>query len=95
MSSSDQIPVPHPELAFDIRDKFLGPMPVDLFLQEFVPAASAARPQGIFSFFKTSVSQNEDEFVSQSRRLSLSTHPDDHSRSRLFGRLDYVLTYTS
>jgi len=64
MSSSEQIPELHPELAFDIRDKFLGPMPVDIFLQEFVPVASAARPQGTFPFSGTSVSQHEDEFVS-------------------------------
>ena len=63
MSSSEPIPELHPDLAFDIRDKFLGPMPVDVFLQEFVPAASAARPQGTFSFSRPSVSQNEDEFV--------------------------------
>ena len=73
MSSSERIPEPHPELAFDIRDKFLGPMPVDLFLQEFVPIAPAPRPQGTFSFSRSTISQNEDEFVSPSRRLSLST----------------------
>ena len=63
MSSSEPIPEPHPELAFDIRDKFLGPVPVDVFLQEFVRAASAARPQGTFPFSGASVSQHEDEFV--------------------------------
>ena len=95
MSSSEPIQEPHPELAFDIRDKFLGPMPVDLFLQEFVPVASNACPQGTFSFSRTTVSQNEDEFVGPSSCLSLSTHPDGRSRSRPFGRLDYALTYTS
>ena len=76
MSSSEPIPEPHPELAFDIRNKFLGPMPVDIFLQEFVPVASAARPQGIFPFSGSSVSQNEDEFVSllsPSSSFSVST----------------------
>ena len=80
MSSSEPIQEPHPELAFDTRDKFLGPMPVDLFLQEFVPVAPAPRSQGTFSFSKVSVSQNEDEFVTPSRCLSLFTHPDGHSR---------------
>jgi len=51
------------DMAFDLCEKFVGPMPVDIFLEEFVIEAPAARPQGNFAFCKDSVSQNEDEFA--------------------------------
>jgi len=51
------------DMTFDLCEKFVGPMPVDVFLEEFVPEAPAARPQGNFAFSKDSVSQNEDEFA--------------------------------
>jgi hypothetical protein len=38
-------------------------MPVDLFLEQFVPEVPAPRPQGDFAFSKDSVSQNENEIV--------------------------------
>ena len=53
-------------MTFDLCEKFvgrLGPMPVDVFLEEFVPEAPTARPHGNFAFSKDSVSQNEDEFA--------------------------------
>ena len=50
-------------MTFDLCERFVGPMPVDLFLEEFVPEAPTARPQGDFAFSKDSVSQNENEFV--------------------------------
>jgi hypothetical protein len=57
-------------MTFDICSKFVGPMPLDVFLHEFVPDAPAPRPAGDFLFSKTSVTKNEDEFVS-SPQLSL------------------------
>jgi len=50
-------------MTFDLCEKFVGPMPVDVFLEEFVPEAPAARPQGNFAFSQDSVSQKEDEFA--------------------------------
>jgi hypothetical protein len=52
------------DMTFDACSKFVGPMPVGIFLEEFVPGAPALRPQGDFLFSKISVSHNEDEFVS-------------------------------
>jgi len=51
------------DMAFDLCEKFVGPMPVDAFLEEFVPEAPAARPQGNFAFSEDSVSQNEAKFA--------------------------------
>jgi hypothetical protein len=50
-------------MTFDLCEKFVGPMPVNVFLKEFVPEAPAARPHDNFTFCEDSVSQNEDEFV--------------------------------
>jgi len=50
-------------MAFDLSEKFVGPMPVDAFLEEFVPEAPAARPQDNFAFSEDSVSQNETKFA--------------------------------
>jgi len=50
-------------MAFDLCEKFVRPMPVDVFLEEFVREAPAARPQGNFAFSEDSVSQNEYKFA--------------------------------
>jgi len=44
-------------------EKFVGPMPIDLFLSEFTPRASTERPANGLAFSHSSVSQNEDGFV--------------------------------
>jgi hypothetical protein len=52
------------DMTFDTCEKFVGPMPVNEFFEEFVPEALTPRPKHDFSFSKSTVSQNEDEFVS-------------------------------
>ena len=52
------------DMTFDICNKFVGPMPVKDFLEEFVPHAPTPRPQGEFPFHQSRVSQKENEFVS-------------------------------
>ena len=59
------------DMTFDTCEKFVGPMPVNLFLQEFIPEAPTPSPKGDFSFSKSSVSQNEDEFASSSISIDL------------------------
>jgi hypothetical protein len=51
------------DMTFDTCEQFLGPMPVEDFLKEFIKEAPTACPQGGFAFSKTSVSQNENEFA--------------------------------
>ena len=51
------------DITFDMCEQFVGPMPVEHFLKEFVRDAPTTRPQGSFAFAKSSVSQNENEFV--------------------------------
>ena len=51
-------------MTFDICNKFVGPMPVKDFLEEFVPDALTPRPQGEFFFHRSRISHNENEFVS-------------------------------
>ena len=50
-------------MTFDLFERFVRPMPIDLFLEQFVPEAPTARPQGGFAFSKDSVSQNKKEFA--------------------------------
>jgi hypothetical protein len=52
------------EMTVDTCEKFVGPMPVDVFLSDFVPKAPEKRPTNDFGFSHSSVSQKEDEFVS-------------------------------
>ena len=47
-------------------ERFIGPMPMNLFLSEFVPEAPRGRPAIQSVFTHSSVSQNEDEFASDS-----------------------------
>jgi hypothetical protein len=51
-------------MTYDTCEKFVGPMPVNEFFEEFVPEAPTPRPKHDFSFSKSTVSQNEVEFVS-------------------------------
>src|SRR5216683_536763 len=51
------------DMTFDICEKFIGPMPVSIFFEEFIREAPTPRPQDPFTFLKASVSQNEDEFA--------------------------------
>ncbi|KAF8502581.1 hypothetical protein F5888DRAFT_1103862 [Russula emetica] len=44
-------------------DKFVGPMPVNEFLSEFVPEAAGKRPANKISFSYASVSQKEKSFI--------------------------------
>jgi hypothetical protein len=60
-------------MTFDACNKFVGPMPVGVFLEEFVPCAPDPHPQGNFRFAKKSVSHNENEFVSPTFPLSVYT----------------------
>ena len=48
----------------DACEKFVGPMPVDKFLSDFIPIATEARPTNEIMFYHSSVSENEDAFVS-------------------------------
>ncbi|KAH9017101.1 hypothetical protein EDB83DRAFT_191348 [Lactarius deliciosus] len=50
-------------MAFDACEKFVGPMPVELFLSEFVPEAPNTRPTAAITFAHQKVSQNENEFI--------------------------------
>jgi hypothetical protein len=51
------------DATFDMCEHFVGPMPVEDFLKEFVQEAPTARPQGSFTFSEPTVSQNETEFA--------------------------------
>ncbi|KAH9017104.1 hypothetical protein EDB83DRAFT_2271270, partial [Lactarius deliciosus] len=50
-------------MAFDACEKFVGPMPVESFLSEFVPKAPNTRPTTAITFVHKTVSQNENEFI--------------------------------
>ncbi|KAH9000869.1 hypothetical protein EDB86DRAFT_3242278 [Lactarius hatsudake] len=51
-------------MAVDPCERFVGPMPVELFLSEFVPEAPNTRPTAPITFAHKTVSQNENEFAS-------------------------------
>ncbi|KAI9507640.1 hypothetical protein F5148DRAFT_1149590 [Russula earlei] len=52
------------DMTWDICDKFIRPMPIAEFREEFVPEASQARvTERIISFDKCSVSHNEDHLI--------------------------------
>ncbi|KAH9000864.1 hypothetical protein EDB86DRAFT_2827764 [Lactarius hatsudake] len=58
-------------MAFDACEKFVGPMPVELFLSEFVPEAPNTRPTAAITFAHKTVSQNENEFASIATLIQL------------------------
>ncbi|KAH9020337.1 hypothetical protein EDB84DRAFT_1565760 [Lactarius hengduanensis] len=51
-------------MAVDACERFVGPMPVELFLSEFVPEAPNTRPTAAITFAHKTASQNENEFAS-------------------------------
>ena len=53
-------------MTFDNCDRFVGPMPVQDFLEHFLPSPEVPtfHPKDEFVFFKPSVSRNEFEFAS-------------------------------
>jgi len=53
----------YPEMTREASEKFVGPMPIALFLSEFIPRASTERPTNEIALPHSSVSQNEDAFV--------------------------------
>jgi hypothetical protein len=82
------------DMTFDTCDKFVGPMPMDFFLQDFIPEAPVPRPQLPFAFSKASVSGNEHEFASAPLNIDI-LHADKYSRLRQSVNLGYVPIYTS
>ncbi|KAI0292369.1 hypothetical protein B0F90DRAFT_278101 [Multifurca ochricompacta] len=50
-------------MTFDASEKFVGPMPVEEFLKEFVPEARETRPTGGILFGKSTASQHENAFI--------------------------------
>jgi hypothetical protein len=63
-TSQQKASAQYKEMTVDTCEKFVGPMPVDVFLSDFVPRAPEKRPTNEFVFAHSSVSQKEDEFVS-------------------------------
>jgi len=63
-------------MARDACEKFVGPMPVDEFLLEFVPKATQVRPADQIMFSHHSVSQNEEDFVSHPELLVEQWHEE-------------------
>ena len=51
------------EMTREACDKFVGPMPVNEFLSEFIPEATKRRPRNRIRFSHSSVSQKEKTFV--------------------------------
>ena len=82
------------DMTFDTCEKFVGPMPIDVFLQEFIPEAPVPRPQLPFAFSEASVSRNEPEFASSSLSIRIYMLMK-YSRSRQSVDLDYVPIYSS
>ncbi|KAI9444193.1 hypothetical protein H4582DRAFT_1069617 [Lactarius indigo] len=61
-------------MAFDACEKFVGPMPVDSFLKEFVSGAQKKRPTATINFAHETVSQNENEFIQLIEDAGLCPH---------------------
>jgi hypothetical protein len=55
-------------------EKFVGPMPVNEFLLEFVPEAAEKRPANEVSFSDASISQKEENFVSHGIPSGINAH---------------------
>jgi hypothetical protein len=60
-------------------EKFVGPMPVNEFLSEFVPEAAEKRPANEISFSDLSTSQKEEKFVSH--RAPSGINANEYNRS--------------
>ncbi|KAI0273496.1 hypothetical protein BC834DRAFT_211915 [Gloeopeniophorella convolvens] len=67
LDSGDSIPAAderhYNNMALDIMDKFVGPMPVHEFFKEFVPEAPASRPTSKLAFSGESALNNEDQLI--------------------------------
>jgi len=63
----------YPDMTLEACEKFVGPMPISLFLSTFVPPASGKRPVNEITFSHSSVSQNEDAFVRSFATIVVST----------------------
>ncbi|KAH9017122.1 hypothetical protein EDB83DRAFT_192136 [Lactarius deliciosus] len=50
-------------MAVNACERFVGPIPVELFLSHFVPQAPKTRPAAAITFPHLAVSQNENEFI--------------------------------
>jgi hypothetical protein len=57
-------PARYLEMTREACEKFVGPMPVDKFLSDFIPEAPEARPANEIMFSHPTVSEYEDAFVS-------------------------------
>jgi len=76
------------EMTRDACEKFVGPMPVDKFLSDFIPEAREERPTNEVMFLHSSVSEHEDEFVSLSILKGISTlNPVTDQRNQGIGSL--------
>ena len=62
------------EMTREACDKFVGPMPLNEFLSEFVPATTKKRPPKNIKFSPSSVSQKEEKFVSYRTSSGIDTH---------------------
>ncbi|KAH8984954.1 hypothetical protein EDB92DRAFT_1950421 [Lactarius akahatsu] len=58
-------------MAVDACERFLGPMPVEFFLSEFIPEAPNTRPTAAITFANKTASQNENEFASIATLIQL------------------------
>jgi len=50
-------------MAWDACDKFVGPMPVNEFLSDFIPETTLKRPASEITFTYKSVSETEDVYI--------------------------------
>jgi hypothetical protein len=58
----------------EASEKFVGPVPVDEFLSEFVPEAAEKRPANEINFPDASISQRGEKFVSHSTPSGIEAH---------------------
>jgi hypothetical protein len=62
------------EMTREACEKFVGPMPVNEFLSEFIPETTEKRPSKNIKFSPSSVSQKEDKFVSLRAPNGIGAH---------------------
>ncbi|KAH9051847.1 hypothetical protein EDB87DRAFT_1836142 [Lactarius vividus] len=58
-------------MASDACDKFVGPMPIELFLSNFVPQAPNTRPTAAITFAHSAISQTENQIASMVTLIQL------------------------
>ncbi len=78
------------EMTREACDKFVGPMPVNEFLLEFVPEADGKRPANEISFSDKSVSQKEKTFVSHRTGISRGVNTHEYYRSAQWNHLVFA-----